>query len=131
MSHSSEERYGPVNGDIPQTTDRARDVARGFLSDLAPSGGDEADAVLLVVTELISNAVRHAGGVTGFGLGAGPGTVTVTVHDASRRPPRPQPPDPGEPGGFGWLLVQELAVDVQISVGATGKAVSAVLPLSY
>ncbi|WP_330340237.1 ATP-binding protein [Streptomyces sp. NBC_00557] len=129
MSHSSEERYDPLNGDTPQTADRARDVARSFLSVLAPSGGDEADAVLLVVTELISNAVRHAGGVTGFGLRAGPGTVTVTVHDASRRPPRPQLTDPREPGGFGWLLVQELALDVQVSVGPTGKAVSAVLPL--
>ncbi|MFE8946915.1 ATP-binding protein [Streptomyces sp. NPDC007856] len=70
---------------------------------LAPSGGDEADAVLLVVTELISNAVRHAGGVTGFGLRTGPGTVTVTVHDASRQPPRPQLTDPREPAGFGRL----------------------------
>ena len=131
MSHSPEERYDPLNGDTPQTTVRARDVACGFLSVLAPSGGDEADAVLLVVTELISNAVRHAGGVTGFGLRAGPGTVTFTVHDASRRPPRPQLTDPREPGGFGWPLVQELAVDVQVSVGPTGKAISVVLPLSY
>ncbi|MFF8925914.1 ATP-binding protein [Streptomyces longwoodensis] len=100
MAHSSEERYDPLSGDSPQPADQARDVARGFLSVLAPSGGDEADAVLLVVTELISNAVRHAGGVTGFGLRAGPGTVTVTVHDASRQPPRLQLTDPREPGGF-------------------------------
>jgi anti-sigma regulatory factor (Ser/Thr protein kinase) len=131
MSHSSEERYDPLSGDSPQSADRARDVARGFLSVLAPARGDEADAVPLVVTELISNAVRHAGGVTGFGLRAGPGTVTVTVRDASRRPPRPQLTDPREPGGFGWLLVQHLAVDVQVSVGTAGKAVSAVWPLSY
>ncbi|MGW7386301.1 ATP-binding protein [Streptomyces sp. NPDC054794] len=105
-------------------------MARGFLSVLAPSRGDEAEAVLLVVTELISNAVRHADGVTGFGLRAAPGTVTVTVHDACRRPPRPRLTDTREPGGFGWLLVQELAVDVQVTVGLTSKAVSVVLPLS-
>jgi anti-sigma regulatory factor (Ser/Thr protein kinase) len=40
--------------------ERARDVTRGFLSVFAPDGGTESDAVLLVVSELVTNAVRHA-----------------------------------------------------------------------
>ncbi|MET9968939.1 hypothetical protein ABZZ80_24175 [Streptomyces sp. NPDC006356] len=31
-----------------------------------------------------------------------PGTVTVTVQDASSVPPRPLPVDATRPGGFGW-----------------------------
>ncbi|MFG2795088.1 hypothetical protein [Streptomyces sp. NPDC048419] len=47
------------------------------------------------------------------------------VEDASRRSPRPLPFDPTQPGGFGWLLMQDLALDVP-----RGKTVSVVLPLS-
>ncbi|MGW8955762.1 ATP-binding protein [Streptomyces sp. NPDC055709] len=91
----------------------------------------EADAVLLVVSELVTNAVRHAGGVTGFRLAAGPGTVTVEVQDASPVPPRPRPSDPREPGGFGWHMVQVLAMDVQVDARPTGKTVTAMLPLAH
>ncbi|MFF1690728.1 ATP-binding protein [Streptomyces sp. NPDC058254] len=98
---------------------------------LSPSAGAEAESVLLVVTELVTNAVRHAGGLTGFGLRAGQGTVTVSVEDASRMPPQPRPTDPTRPGGFGWPLVQSLALDVQVSGRRGGKTVSAMLPFSH
>ncbi|MER6162040.1 ATP-binding protein [Streptomyces sp. NPDC001868] len=93
----------------------------------APEGEDAVDAVLLVVSELFTNAVRHAGGVTGFRLEAGPGTVTVAVHDASTVCPRIHPLDATRPVGFGWHLVQELSVDVRVEVQATGKTVTAVV----
>lgn len=86
--------------------------------------------MLLVVSELVSNAVHHAGGMTGFNLVAGPGTVTVCVEDASRIPPRPHLTEPGKPGGFGWHLVRELSIDVRVDTRPSGKAVSAILPLS-
>ncbi|WDV49494.1 ATP-binding protein [Streptomyces coeruleorubidus] len=92
----------------------------------APDGGAETEAVLLVVSEPVTNAVRHAGGVTGFGLRAGPDTVTATVEDASRLPP-----DAARPGGIGRRLVQDLAQDVAVTVGPSGKAESAVLPLGH
>lgn len=79
---------------------------------------------------MVDNAVRHEGRVTGFGLRAAAGTVTVTGEDASRVPPLPRPPDAARPGGLGWALVQELAMDVHVSVSPHGKSVSAVLPLS-
>jgi anti-sigma regulatory factor (Ser/Thr protein kinase) len=86
------------------------------------------DAVLLVVSELFANAVRHAGGVSGFRLEAGPGTVTVEVHDASTVLPLLLPMDATRPGGFGWHLVQDLSVDVRVDVHAAGKSVTAVVP---
>jgi hypothetical protein len=40
----------------------------GLPAGHGPDGGAEAEAVPLVVSELVTNAVQHAGGVTGFGL---------------------------------------------------------------
>ncbi|GCB53452.1 hypothetical protein SNL152K_10809 [Streptomyces sp. NL15-2K] len=37
-------------------------MARGFMLVAAPKGGNEVAAVLLVVPELFTNAVQHAGG---------------------------------------------------------------------
>ena len=107
MPHPPKEDRGPLDDDGSlRTAEQARDVARGFLSVAAPEGGSARDAVLLVVSELFTNAERHAGGATGFRLEAGPGTVAVTVHDASTVPPRPVPLEATRPGGFGWHLVQ-------------------------
>jgi anti-sigma regulatory factor (Ser/Thr protein kinase) len=128
MDHSSKEDCGPLDGGSVRTAEQARDVARGFVSVAAPGGGDAVDAVLLVVSELFTNAVQHAGGVTGFRLEAGPETVTVTVQDASTVPPRPVSLDATQPCGFGWHLVQELSVEVRVDVHAAGKTVTAVVP---
>ncbi|MFF1690893.1 MULTISPECIES: ATP-binding protein [unclassified Streptomyces] len=133
MVHSPEEdeEYASLTGVSPRMAQRARDVTRGFLRALAPDGDDaEMESALLVVSELVTNAVRHAGGITGFGLRAGQGTVTVSVEDASRVPPQQAPADPTRPGGFGWPLVQSLALDVQVSGRRGGKTVSAMLPFS-
>ncbi|MFJ8470198.1 ATP-binding protein [Streptomyces swartbergensis] len=84
--------------------------------------------MLLVVSELFTNAVQHAGGVTGFRLEAGPGRVTVQVEDASTISPRPLSLDATRPGGFGWHLVQQLAMEARVAVHAAGKTVTAVVP---
>ncbi|MDL5199298.1 ATP-binding protein [Streptomyces sp. ALI-76-A] len=129
---SPEEDYGfPAGGSPPLTAERARNMTRGFLSVLAPEGGDQADSVPLVVPELVGNAERHAGGATGFDLAARPGTVTVTAKDASTAWPRPRRTDASEPGGLGRHLIQEPALEVRVDAGPAGKTVSAVLPLPH
>ncbi|GAA2614979.1 hypothetical protein GCM10010304_80150 [Streptomyces roseoviolaceus] len=71
--------YSPMEGDEPvhdgsvRTVEQARNVTRGFLLAAAPEGGSAVDTVLLMVSELFTNAVQHAGGMTGFRLEAGPG----------------------------------------------------------
>lgn len=126
---SPEEDYESLSGHRQETPERTWNMTRGFLSVALPEGGAEAEAVLLVVAELVTNAVRHGGGVAGFQLAAGPGTVTVSVKDASPVPPQPRPFDAREPGGLGWHLVQELALEVRVDIGPGGKTVSAVLPV--
>jgi len=129
MGHPPKEESDPFDDDGRiRTAEQARDVARGFLSVAAAEGGTAVEAVLLVVSELVSNAVQHAGGITGFHMKAGPDTVTVAVRDPSTVPPSLLPLNATGPGGFGWRLVLELSVEVRVDVHAEGKTVTAVLP---
>lgn len=52
-----------------------RPVLRGF------AGRDRADDVLLAASEMVSNGVEHAGGVTALRVTGVAGTVTVEVED--------------------------------------------------
>lgn len=106
-----------------QAAKQARVVTRRFLSAVRPASGPDTDAVLLVASELVTNAVRHAGGVSRFRLVAGPGTVTVRVEVASAAASQPQRSNSGEPSGFGWRLVRELSEDVEVSTRPGGKSV--------
>jgi len=115
----------------PQSGERARELTRGFLRAEKP-GADAADvdAVLLGVSELVTNAVRHAGGVTDFHLESEREGVAVEVSDASVRRPRTVEINPSVPGGFGWMLVRELASEVTIALHpGRGKTIRAAFPV--
>ncbi len=106
----------------------ARLIARDVLS--AHGAGERLVAdVLLVVSELVSNAVRHAGGVTDFHVRHLRDCVAVDVSDATSLCPRA----PGTPvevqGGFGWLLVNRIAARTEIRCGLGGKTITALIPL--
>jgi serine/threonine-protein kinase RsbW len=70
--------------------------------------------VRLLVSELVTNAVRHAGLVSGdpirLVIEADDGVLRVEVHDGGRgferRPPKP---DPARASGWGLFLVEQLA----------------------
>ncbi|MER7760959.1 ATP-binding protein [Streptomyces sp. NPDC097619] len=105
---------------------QARDLARRLLERLRVPPERIAD-VDTVVTELVSNADRHAGGVTGFSVVPRPGVVLIAVSDASPRLPQQRPWAPAEPGGFGWLLINRLArTDVHHT--PHGKTITARIP---
>ncbi|MFH8347832.1 ATP-binding protein [Streptomyces sp. NPDC018045] len=114
----------------PEAAAAARDVAGDFLKGLGPPPGrDASDAVVLIVSELVTNAVRHSRTrACTLSLAAGPGTVTVSVADASPRPPCERNPDVrGAGGGFGWPMVRRLAVSTSVETSSQGKTVSAVV----
>ncbi|MEU0336715.1 ATP-binding protein [Streptomyces sp. NPDC006193] len=131
MRSSLEDAQPPRH--CPRTAERARDLTRDYLSTVEPRDPEQEQAVLLVVSELVTNAIQHAGGVTGFGLRADDGRITVTVDDASPALPHRRRSPVWEPGGFGWPMVLELATQVRVRQGAGGggKAVQAVLPLAH
>ncbi|MEU9313797.1 ATP-binding protein [Streptomyces sp. NPDC048256] len=109
----------------------ARDATRAFLEDLQQPAvaPDAADTVVLVVSELVTNALRHGGGRCTLELTAHPDTIEVAVHDPSRHVPRMRTPDlNGGTGGFGWPMVNRLAHATAVTRRASGgKTVSACL----
>ncbi len=114
----------------PTAVAEARDAARAFLAPLRPAlTTDAADTIVLVVSELVTNALRHAGGTCSLRLVAHRDSVEVAVTDPSRRPPRLRTPDlNGGTGGFGVPMVHRLARTVTVIPGeAGGKTVRAVL----
>ncbi|MFJ4831822.1 ATP-binding protein [Streptomyces sp. NPDC088747] len=109
----------------------ARQRARAFIEGLGerPAVAGAADAVVLVVSELVTNALRHGGGTCTLNLTAHPGTIEVAVHDHSPQAPRLRDPDlTGGTGGFGWAMVKRLARATAVTRGTgDGKTVSALL----
>ncbi|MFG2440516.1 ATP-binding protein [Streptomyces sp. NPDC048508] len=109
----------------------ARETTRRFLGGLAqPLAGRAADSVVLVVSELVTNALRHGGGAFSLDLQAHPDTIEVAVHDHSSEAPRLRVVGlPGATTGFGWPMVNRLAHATAVTrLAHGGKTVSALLP---
>lgn len=116
----------------------ARTAVRRVITGLRARGtvcDEEAVAdVLLVVSELTTNAMLHGGGVTEFGVEAVPRGVRVTVGDRSDQEPvqsvRTNPRARHRPGGYGWPIICRLSRAVRVSrLPGGGKRITAVLPL--
>ncbi|WP_129843301.1 ATP-binding protein [Streptomyces sp. RFCAC02] len=119
---------------------RARHAVRDLLVRRAvPLTPDRLHSVLVILSELVTNAVRHAALLTpeiGVDIALDGRTLRVAVEDG--HPYRPHaldvPPDGHGTGGRGLLLVQTIAEEAGGSSGADptaagGKTVWAVLPL--
>ncbi|MFE9258036.1 ATP-binding protein [Streptomyces sp. NPDC006879] len=117
-------------GGPPLTAWLARRIAADFCAHRGVCAGADVDAVLLVVSELITNALRHAGGVTSFALALDSRGVVVTVSDALTAAPHTVRVEPDRPGGFGWPLVQRLSVAVAVGPHGTGKSIRATVPVA-
>ncbi|OKK22926.1 ATP-binding protein [Streptomyces sp. CB00455] len=109
----------------PQRVAQARQAASQFLARLHPSlSASAAQDVVLLVSELVTNAIRHAGGVTAMVLRARPDSIEVVVEDPSPVAPQDRSPDlTGRTGGFGWPMVRRLARAVAVQRGPGGGKV--------
>ncbi len=104
----------------PAEVGRARRWTRSRLAG-SGIGADEplAETLILLVSELVTNAVVHTGcpavlrllltGVRDDASGAPAGTVRLEVADVSARPPAPRHASGDETGGRGLELVDGLA----------------------
>ncbi|MFD0023728.1 ATP-binding protein [Streptomyces sp. NPDC058382] len=108
----------------------ARAAATAFVAKLnpAPSARTVQD-LLLLSSELVTNAIRYAGAVTALSFGADHGTLQVRVDDPSPTPPQCRVPDmTGQAGGFGWPMVLRLASSVSVHRhGSRGKTILATM----
>ncbi len=75
-----------------------------------PLPDDTADVLLLLTSELVTNAVLHARTAIELGITVGERSVVVTVHDLDLTRPEQRPYAERE-GGWGLGLVRALAED--------------------
>ncbi|MDA5286515.1 ATP-binding protein [Streptomyces sp. Isolate_45] len=109
--------------------------ARHAVAELLRRAGIGLDGVtaadaLLITSELVTNAIRHGGGVTGFRTGTADGALHLSVSDANPHTPVARTAEPEHPGGFGWPLIQRLAERVEITPLADGKTITIVVRLT-
>ncbi|MEU3721614.1 ATP-binding protein [Streptomyces sp. NPDC031705] len=107
---------------------RCRDFTRRALADwLGPEDSEAGDDVLLLVSEVVTNACLHAGGPRELVLRHSPGMLRVEVSDDSPEPPvRRATRDRSRPGGHGLVLLERLAKNwgsLPASEGRSGKTV--------
>ncbi|MFI2783493.1 ATP-binding protein [Streptomyces sp. ALB3] len=122
---------------VPRNAAAARDVVTRLLDARFCGLGGEgpADVVvadaLLVTSELVTNAVRHGGGLTGFSAEITDDGLLLTVADASTLPPvtAERGPATAAVGGYGWLLVRRLAKQVSVTYVPGGKHIVALVAL--
>ncbi|MFC9649919.1 MULTISPECIES: ATP-binding protein [unclassified Streptomyces] len=114
----------------------ARDFTRQALYDwgwLPAATADRraaAEDVLLVVSELVTNACLHAEGPEGLRVAQTAKVLRLEVTDRGTGQPAPRTPHrAGRPGGHGMFIVQRLCLDwgVVRTPGAAGKTVWAEL----
>jgi len=87
------------------------------------------ESAVLLVSELVTNAVRHARGteVIAVDLLAEQCWLRIEILDTDRHWPQPRIPDRFEESGFGFVLVDALAGQWGVRETETGKAVWAEL----
>ncbi|MEU6065627.1 MULTISPECIES: ATP-binding protein [Streptomyces] len=114
----------------------ARTFAELFLDQLrtewCASIDDRTDGeLLLVVSELVTNADRHSNGPYILELEGTDNTVTVCVYDSSAALPRRFPRDPERVGRHGLEIVHALAAEVTAERVPVGKRVRALVNLAH
>ncbi|MEU3059440.1 ATP-binding protein [Streptomyces subrutilus] len=124
---------GLAGSELPSTVAEARETVAALLekSGLPLDDRTVTDA-LMVTSELVTNAIRHGGGLTGFHADVHDGGLSVSVADRNPAPPVTQtsPAAGFRIGGYGWPLVHSLADRVTVTPHGAGKVITATLPLA-
>ncbi|MFJ4466306.1 ATP-binding protein [Streptomyces sp. NPDC089424] len=123
-----------VDASVPQARHAVRDL---LLRQRVPVTEDVLQGLLLIVSELVTNAVRHAAVLSpmlAVEVAVGAEWVRVSVEDNHPYRPTALETDHGRTGGRGLLLVREITrevggvCDVEHTTSG-GKVIWAALPL--
>ncbi|MFE5137554.1 ATP-binding protein [Streptomyces fagopyri] len=124
--------FAGESGVVPLARDFARQAlhAWGWLPAAGADRRAAAEDVLLVVSELVTNACLHAEGPEELRISCDNKVLRVEVSDRGAGQPAPRTPHrAGRPGGHGMFIVQRLCLDwgVVRAPGVAGKTVWAEL----
>lgn len=100
--------------------------ARRAVAECAAALGlaeEQGEDLLLVVSEMVTNAVRHGAPPVELEVVADDDTVVIAVTDSSPRRPQPRPPDTEAEGGRGMALVDVLCAAHGVRPQPPGKSV--------
>ena len=120
------------SGVVPLARDFARQALYewGWLPAATADQRAAAEDVLLVVSELVTNACLHAEGPDELWIACDKKVLRVEVSDRGTGQPAPRTPHrAGRPGGHGMFIVQRLCLDWGVirATGVAGKTVWAEL----
>jgi anti-sigma regulatory factor (Ser/Thr protein kinase) len=119
-----EERVFPNS---PTAATQARRYALSVLGTLPP---EVAEDVAVMVSELATNCLRHAGSPFTVTIDRAEGKIRVAVDDAGPGTPAMRSPAPTQPSGRGLRIVQALSQSwgVNPHTSGPGKTVWFVIP---
>lgn len=123
-----------VDASVPQARHAVRDL---LLRQGVPLPDDLAQGLLLIVSELVTNAVKHAAVLSptiAVEVAVGPEWLRLSVEDNHPYRPSALETDHGRTGGRGLLLVREITREAggvcEVDHTASGgKVIWAALPL--
>lgn len=124
--------FDGASGVVPLARDFTRQAlyAWGWLPAATADRRAAAEDVLLVVSELVTNACLHAEGPEELWITCDKKVLRIEVSDKGSGQPAPRTPHrAGRPGGHGMFIVQRLCLDwgVVRTPGVAGKKVWAEL----
>jgi anti-sigma regulatory factor (Ser/Thr protein kinase) len=108
---------------VPESVARARELVRNLAE-----VGDASDTVVLIVSELATNAVRHARTRFRVAVHRRSDVLRVEVADSGSGVPLLRRPEPMDTGGRGLFIVETLAARWGVDPAPGGKTVWAELP---
>lgn len=120
---------------LPSQVRRAREQVRGKLLDWALA--DHADDVILLVSELVTNAIRHGTGPVELSMIYRGGQLRCEVRDNGAGSPQLRPATADDTSGRGLELVDRLTAElggdwgIIPGDGHTGKRVYVTVPAGH